>query len=667
MGYDCEAAIEFTVNGTASQKLDVAGKAMLEKTLDELRNKEIPVKNKYIDTTFFGSINFDSSQFRELEGNSEQDPKLGKFSGFKGSYKLEQYIFKYDIYLADPTEALELFILSFYVSKQLPESTIKLGIGDTAYYWSDLELLNGEIVKVIGEACDEEGEVTWGFRSNEMEMNELFLGLNYHWILSQNNDFAVANAYFQRRYKDIVSLLFNDANIGLLLWKDEAEIQSLFEQTDISLRENREWMLKLINMKNVFYSFAPDSMKSDRAFAIDALNENVYVFQYFKKEFRADKEIVMLLLRLDEYGELVEHIEKQALEDPEVMELFLETNIGSFPQADPAFRKNKDIVLKVISSDFTMLQYAFELSADAEFMKTALEVQPLSYSYMDYRLKDNIELATIALKKDARVFEYLKKTMKSNRVLMTAVAKENPDILPYLPAELKRDKGFLMEILGEGNYVIFENGDYLSVWMTKNLDTNVFKSGDELMPCNDVNIWNENENKNKPLYSTYEFNPELGDQFGKIYCWMAVYPKDEAVFYTNEGDEFVTPRSLAPKGWRVPFKKDWENLFKYVLNLSPESGDLATALGKLKSENWGGTNETGFSLLPGGKLNFYAENAFDGIHKMTRFWCMDHEIVEPDDSEPYIEKAWSVSIGETVSYDLISIYEGAYVRLVLNL
>jgi hypothetical protein len=33
MGYDCEAAIELTINGTASQKLDVAGKALLEKTL----------------------------------------------------------------------------------------------------------------------------------------------------------------------------------------------------------------------------------------------------------------------------------------------------------------------------------------------------------------------------------------------------------------------------------------------------------------------------------------------------------------------------------------------------------------------------------------------------------------------------------------------------------
>jgi hypothetical protein len=308
MGYDCEAAINFSIDAVESQKLDASQNSILEKILEYLRNNDILIKKDYLYNTFFESLYFDNSLFTDLPDNIEQHPKLGKRSAFKGSYALEQYVFDYDIYLADPVEALELYIFSFYVSKHLPESKIKLGMGDAGYFWSDIEILNGELLS-YGEEEDDDGEETWGFRSNELEINELFLGLNYQWMLSQNMGYEVANAYFQKKYTELANNLFSNYTEDVFFWLDEEEILSFFEQTDISLRENEAWMLTQIEYNTILYNLAPDHFKSDRAFALSALHKNVNVFLHLKEEFRKDKEFITYALEMDEEGEITAYIE----------------------------------------------------------------------------------------------------------------------------------------------------------------------------------------------------------------------------------------------------------------------------------------------------------------------------------------------------------------------
>ncbi len=90
--------------------------------------------------------------------------------------------------------------------------------------------------------------------------------------------------------------------------------------------------------------------------------------------------------------------------------------------------------------------------------------------------------------------------------------------------------------------------------------------------------------------------------YGRLYNWYAV----------NTG-------KLAPKGWHVPTDAEWSTLTDY---LEGES----IAVGKLKeigtthwiSPNTGATNETGFTALPGGYLNF--DGAFGYIGSNGLWW-----------------------------------------------
>jgi uncharacterized protein (TIGR02145 family) len=101
--------------------------------------------------------------------------------------------------------------------------------------------------------------------------------------------------------------------------------------------------------------------------------------------------------------------------------------------------------------------------------------------------------------------------------------------------------------------------------------------------------------KNKmPAWCYYENIKSNGLKYGKLYNWFAVAHKG----------------GLAPKGWKIPDKDDWQKLSEHL-------GGEKTAGGKMKhagtdewnSPNEGATNESGFTALPGGfrvgsNLNF---------------------------------------------------------------
>ncbi len=122
------------------------------------------------------------------------------------------------------------------------------------------------------------------------------------------------------------------------------------------------------------------------------------------------------------------------------------------------------------------------------------------------------------------------------------------------------------------------------VWMATNLDVAVFRNGDTIPQVKTAEEWIRAGQEGKPAWCYNENNPAIGLKFAKLYNWYAV----------------ADPRGLAPNGWHVSMKSDWEYLKSYL-----GEGDEWTAAWKLRSnKGWQvskGSNTTGFSALPGGK------------------------------------------------------------------
>ncbi len=124
------------------------------------------------------------------------------------------------------------------------------------------------------------------------------------------------------------------------------------------------------------------------------------------------------------------------------------------------------------------------------------------------------------------------------------------------------------------------------VWMSENLNVDKFRNGDPIPEAKTNEEWKKAGEKGEPAWCYYNNNPENGGRYGKLYNWFAV----------ND------PRGLAPEGWKIPSDEDWTRLTDFL-------GGERFAGKKMKSiSGWrhdgNGTNESGFSGLPGGSRNY---------------------------------------------------------------
>jgi uncharacterized protein (TIGR02145 family) len=137
------------------------------------------------------------------------------------------------------------------------------------------------------------------------------------------------------------------------------------------------------------------------------------------------------------------------------------------------------------------------------------------------------------------------------------------------------------------------------VWTTRNLDVTTYRNGDAIPQAN-ISNWST-LTTGAWIYYTEDSN--LGPTYGKLYNWYAV----------ND------PRGLAPEGYHIPTKTEWDNLVNAL-------GGYTQAGGKLKEigtshwdpPNTGATDVINFSALPGGYITPGA--SFNFLGAQSYFW-----------------------------------------------
>ena len=137
-------------------------------------------------------------------------------------------------------------------------------------------------------------------------------------------------------------------------------------------------------------------------------------------------------------------------------------------------------------------------------------------------------------------------------------------------------------------------------WMAENLNVSSFRNGDLILEAKSNEEWIAADENKQPAWCYYENDPKNGVKYGKLYNWYAV----------ND------PRGLAPAGWHIPTDEEWNEIMNYF-------GGVSEAGIKLKSdngwkENYNGTNESGFSGIPGGNRD--SDGIFNGIHSFGEWY-----------------------------------------------
>jgi uncharacterized protein (TIGR02145 family) len=135
-------------------------------------------------------------------------------------------------------------------------------------------------------------------------------------------------------------------------------------------------------------------------------------------------------------------------------------------------------------------------------------------------------------------------------------------------------------------------------WLDRNLDVSHYRNGD-LIPNGIGSAGGQG------AWSNFNDNPELGEIYGKLYNAAAVHDA----------------RGLAPEGWHVATREEWELLIS-------TAGGMEAAGGKLKetgTEHWldpntDATDQYGFKALPGGygSSAFYYMGNYGGFYTSSK-------------------------------------------------
>jgi uncharacterized protein (TIGR02145 family) len=119
-------------------------------------------------------------------------------------------------------------------------------------------------------------------------------------------------------------------------------------------------------------------------------------------------------------------------------------------------------------------------------------------------------------------------------------------------------------------------------WMTENLNVSIFRNGDTIPEARTNEEWTTAGKEGKPAWCYYENNVENGVKFGKLYNWYAV----------------TDSRGLSPEGWHVSSDAEWRETTDFLGGEDAAGTKMKSNMGWDREGN--GTNESGFSGLPGG-------------------------------------------------------------------
>ena len=86
------------------------------------------------------------------------------------------------------------------------------------------------------------------------------------------------------------------------------------------------------------------------------------------------------------------------------------------------------------------------------------------------------------------------------------------------------------------------------IWMLENLNVSNFKNGVAIPEVQDKDAWEKAGENKQPAWYYHDNDPKNGDKYGKLYNWYAV----------------IDNNGLCLQGWHVPSDAEWDTLVTYL-------------------------------------------------------------------------------------------------------
>ena len=238
----------------------------------------------------------------------------------------------------------------------------------------------------------------------------------------------------------------------------------------------------------------------------------------------------------------------------------------------------------------------------------------LKFDYFDFTNNNNINKQEINSVSDTISVE----ENVNNDVELSKKTDEAQDSLL-----LEKNLGEKIVDIDGNEYETINIGSQL--WMRSNLKVTKYNDGTPLI---NGNLNYKNEESLFGIYVNYENNKDYGNIYGKLYNWYAA----AGIFDEISSKDPTNRKNLAPEGWHVATRDDWNKLNEYLSHLYYDefdrllTGEVGAKLREKDTLYWKQTcygSNSFFNALPGG-AKFY-DGSYRDMRHVAYWWSLTDE------------------------------------------
>ena len=219
--------------------------------------------------------------------------------------------------------------------------------------------------------------------------------------------------------------------------------QQKFENLSDELRNDRDFVLKAINMQVCSLGFLPGNFRRDREIALAAVKNDGRDMQYVAELLKNDRGFILASL---ESGNILglPFIADELRNDYEIIMKAVNAAGIALNYASERLKNNKDIVLAAMRNQAWSLKAASEeLRSDATIILEAIKSDIRNLQFASSKLKNDYHFILQVVNMQGAALQYASKDLKQNLDIILDALNENLDAGQYISPKLKSDPHYM--------------------------------------------------------------------------------------------------------------------------------------------------------------------------------------------------------------------------------
>lgn len=219
--------------------------------------------------------------------------------------------------------------------------------------------------------------------------------------------------------------------------------QQKFENLSDELRNDRDFVLKAINMQVCSLGFLPDNFRRDREIALAVVKNDGRDMQYVAELLKNDRGFILASL---ESGNILglPFIADELRDDYEIIMKAVNAAGIALNYASERLKNNKDIVLAAMRNQAWSLKAASEeLRSDATIILEAIKSDIRNLQFASSKLKNDYHFILQVVNMQGAALQFASKDLKQNLDIILAALNENLDAGQYISPKLKSDPHYM--------------------------------------------------------------------------------------------------------------------------------------------------------------------------------------------------------------------------------